>query len=224
MTYLCFDTETTGLVRRRGTLHEACSIAENGDEIIQIGGIVFDEFLEVHRAFCYYCDAMLPESSADARAVHGIYLNDIRQKVPGMFFEEVAWKLIPEFFIDDVTYTGYNIDFDMQMVAQSMRNFAFPFEKCTPVMGRLFTSGRHTFDIMKYLPRKSRLVQFSRELTPARKRFFKEYAGKLPLEVNIPELFISSWEHNHNALYDAIETYLLMKEKIWGQKILLGRR
>lgn len=224
MMYLCFDTEATGLVRRRGTLHEACSVAESGDEVIQIGGIVFDEFLVVHRAFCHYCDALVPESKPEARAVHGICLDDIRKVLPGIFLEEVIWKLIPEFFLEDVTYTGYNVDFDMQMVAQGLRNFSFPFEKCTPVMGRLYTSGRHTFDVMKYLPRKSKLIQFSRELTPSRKRFFKEYAGKLPFETNAPDLFIASWEHNHNALYDAIETFLLLKEKIWGQKILLGRR
>ena len=221
MTYLVFDTETTGLSRKYSNLNEPCSVTENGDEIIQIGGFVVDEQLNPIRAFCHYCDVLLPDSKSEARRVHQIGMETIRAEIPGTFFEEVACRFVPELFYKDVTFIGYNIDFDMQMVAQCLRNLCFPFENTTPVMGRLYKSGRHTLDVMKYLPGKSKLVSFSKELNADREAFFMKYAGVLPLECNIPGLLGATWEHNHNSLFDALETLLLLKQRVWGKKIIV---
>lgn len=223
MKYLVVDTETTGLNRRRAKLTEPDTLYENGDEVIQIGGIVLNEDLTPSRLFCHYCDCLLPESCKQAFEKHEIRMEDVRKYLSGVFFEEVAIKWIPELFADDAIYIGYNVDFDMRMIAQSSRNFCCDFESVGKVTTRMPRTGRWCLDVMQYLPKRAKLVSFYNQLTDARDEFYRQYAGKLPLETNIPELLEPTWQSAHNALFDSIETYLLFMSQVWNKKLFAGR-
>lgn len=222
MTYLVADTETTGLVRK-ADLNSACSLYDNGDEIVQIGGLLLNADMVPVRAFCHYCDCLLPESVSQAYNKHGIRMSSVRQYVPNIFFEEVALKLIPELFSDNLIVIGYNTDFDVKMIAQSLRNFSADFDNLRKVTARVPKSGRWQLDVMKYLPTKAKLVSYYSRLSHARDSFFNKYAGNLVLETNAPELLERTWQSAHNSLFDAIETYLLFITEVWNKKIFPGR-
>lgn len=213
MISVVFDTETTGLTRRYASLSTPCSLKENGDEVVQIGGLVLDEKFEPYRAFCHYCDCLLPEVSSGAAAVNNISMMEVRKYVSGMFLEEVCAKLIPELFSENVLFIGYSVEFDLRMVAQSLRNFCFGFEDLKKVSVKIPTSGRSYLDVMEYLPRRAKLTSHSEALTPYRNEFYHRYAGKLTFETNAPELLEGSWASAHNSLFDSIETYLLFRSK-----------
>lgn len=213
MISIVLDTETTGLSRRYASLSTPCSLKENGDEVVQIGGLVLNEKFEPCRAFCHYCDCLLPDLSPGAAAVNAIKMEEIRKYIPGIFLEEVCAKLIPELFSNDLLIIGYSVDFDLRMVAQSLRNFCFGFEEFSKVGVKLPSSGKSYLDVMGYLPRRAKLVSHYEALTPFREEFYQRYAGNLSLETNIPELLENSWAKAHNSLFDAIETYLLFLSK-----------
>lgn len=224
MKYIVFDTETTGLDKPRAPRNSPCSITDNGDEIIQIGGLMLDEHLEPVKAFCHYCDCLRSESSANAFRAHCIRLEDIRMRLPCIFFEEVLLDHLPEFLESDVTFVGYNSDFDVGMVTQSLRSTGLDFGPCKPIVSRLMKRGRYTLDALAFLPQKVKLVSLHGQLTPAREQFYRDFQGKLPVESNAMDLFRESWNHAHNALFDSIETYLLLKTEVIGKKLFVGRR
>lgn len=223
MNYIVIDTETTGLARPRVAFNAPCAITDNGSEVIQIGGLYLDEQLKPAKAFCYYCDCMSPESSAQAFATHQIAMSAIRERLAGVFLEEVVEKHLPELLSDDVTFMGYNSDFDMYMIRNSMRSHARQFAPWQKVTSRLRSSGRWAVDAMAYLPKRVKLSSFYQELTPARERFHSIYGGSLPLETNYPELLLGQMKTAHNSLYDAIETYLLLQSKVFGKSLFRGR-
>lgn len=222
MNYIVFDTETTGLNRRRAKLNEPGTLFENGDEVIQIGGVILDNSLNPKKLFCHYCDVLQAESHEGAREVHGILLDDIRATLPNVYLEDVLLRWVPEFFSDDVVFIGYNSGFDIQMVAQTLRNFCFDFEGIQKVTTRMPQSGRWQLDTMAYLPKRVKLTSLYSQLTDARNAFYAAYANRIPLETNNPEMLEPTWRGAHNSLFDAIETYLLFKDRIW-QKKLFGR-
>ena len=223
MHFVVLDTETTGLNRKYSALNEPCSLRDNGDEVIQIGGLLLDERLRPYKAFCHYCDCLMASVPEEASRVHGINIQDVRRYIPGTFLEEVVAEWVPELLSDDVVVIGYNSDFDMQMVAQSMRNFCFDFGKFKKVMTKLPTTGQWSLDVMGYLPKRVKLVSLYDECTEARCDFYQEFRGRLPLESNVPEMLEATWAHAHNSLFDAIETYLVFKTKVLGKKLFRGR-
>lgn len=222
MTFIVFDVESTGLNRKYARLTEPSSIMDNGDEVIQIGGLVLDADLQPTRGFCFYCDCMLAESHPEALAVHQITMRSIREVVPNVFLEDVLMTWVPEFFQPDVVFIGYNSSFDVSMVAQSLRNFCFDFENIQKVSRKLPESGRWHLDTMGYIPHRAKLTSYYTQLTAARTEFFKKFAGKLPLQTNAVSLLESSWESAHNAFYDSLETYLLFMTHVWNKRLFGG--
>lgn len=223
MHYVVLDTETTGLGRKYSVLNEPCSLRDNGDEVIQIGGLLLDETLKPYKAFCHYCDCLMASMPEEVSRIHGIDIQEVRKYIPGTFLEEVVAVWVPEILASDVVIVGYNTDFDMQMVAQSMRNFCFDFGKFEKVMSRLPARGQWTLDVMGYLPKRVKLVSHYDDCTEARKEFYRTNCKKLPLESNVPEMLEATWAHAHNSLFDAIETYLVFKTKVLGKKLFKGR-
>lgn len=220
MIAMVLDTETTGLNKKYSKLNVPCSLRENGDEVVQVGGLILNESLEPVRMFCHYCDCLMPSVVPAAYEVNKLDLTTIRRYIPGMYLEEVCVKLIPEIFLDDLVIIGYNTSFDLRMVAQSMRNFCFDFENCGKVTTSFPTRGRWILDVMSYMPKRTKLVSHHDSLSGARSSFYAQWAGSLKIETNIPELLESSWQSAHNALFDAIETYLLFKERVWQKKLI----
>ena len=222
MIYVLYDTETTGLKSLQVPLNKPASIHKAGSEVIQIGGLVLDDSLVPVRAFCHYCDCIAPHSDADAYRVHGIDLTAIRKEIPGVFLEDVIVRHIPELLLPDMTIIGYNCEFDIKMVAQSIRSSGLPFSPGKRVVSRLPREGRWYLDVMDFLPQRNKLTSYASQLTKARDSFYRSFAGRIPLETNMPTLFLEQWEHAHNAVYDAIETYLLFVDRVYGQKVFKG--
>lgn len=219
MDYLVLDTETTGLNSGRYHTTLPCSITDNGDEVIQIGGLILNGKLEPVRGFCHYADALLPESGEQALNVHGISLREIRKSLPNVFIEEVVAQNLPQLYSSDVTVIGYNCAFDIRMLMQGLRNFSESFRAFQFTSTALPSKGRWAVDVMKYMPRRRKLVSYSEQLTPARERFYREYGDSLVIDSNCQHLLHESFNHAHNALYDVIETYLLFTEEVLGKRL-----
>lgn len=220
MQYIVIDTETTGLTRKYSALTAPCSLRENGDEVVQLGGIVLDEDLQPRRAFCHYCDCMLPEMPEKAYNVNGICISDIRRSLEHVYLEEVVAHWVPELLIDNVTLIGYNTEFDVRMMEQSMRNFYGGFKKYRKVASSLLVStGNWFIDVMDYLPKRVKLAALHGQCVNARDTFYRVCGGKLPLETNLPELLEPTIQQAHNSLYDAIETYAAFKTLVFGKKL-----
>ena len=206
MSIVVYDVETTGL--KRSQSNGASPIGE-GDEVIQIGGVVLNKDFKPIRLFCYYCDAIHAEVSASALSAHGISLESIRQYIPDVYLEDVMRAHLPEFYEEDFLGIGYNVDFDSDLINYTMRGDSSfkKLPKKTPRIG--VTRGRNCIDVMDFFKERwtlSSRLQTAKEEFSA---FFEEYCSKLTVDTNIPELFNASQLSAHNALYDTIATYVL---------------
>ena len=88
-------------------------------------------------------------------------------------------------------------------------------------------TGRWSVDVSEYLKQvnknqrgyRLRLSSFDAELEPARLDFYRRY-GDMIVDSNCLELFKPSWEKAHNSFYDALNTYLLWRDRIWRKKLI----
>lgn len=64
-----------------------------------------------------------------------------------------------------------------------------------------------------------KLSTFEKELEEDREKFFQQY-GSMEVETNCIDLLAPSWEHSHNAFFDALNTYLLWRDRVWRKKLL----
>lgn len=219
MKYLVVDTETTGLSACTVSSTQPTGVGTIGSEVLQIGGLVLNDNAEVESAFCHYCDCLAPHSSLKAFNVHGISIEKVRKYIPNIFLGEVLTDWVPEIFYHDVVLIGYNVNFDIRMIVQSLRNFPTSFVECSHVVTKIPKVGRHYIDVMEFQSHRNKLVQYHSRLNGAREKFFKDHVGTLPLYTNVPELLEGTWEKAHNALFDSIETYLLFMETVWNKKV-----
>lgn len=222
--FIILDTETTGLCKRKVAFPtEPASIEDRGSEVCQIGGLIVNEDMAIRRCFCHFCDTVAPNSSTQAFAVHGIDQRAVREYVEGQFLGEVLTSYLPEFFGDDVIFIGYNVEFDLTMIGQTLDNTPgiFTWRVCnTPVLSK---RGRWSVDVMRYF-RAGRsyrkLASFTSELADSRKALLRSSPKFSAVETNCSELFMAGWEKEHNAFFDAINTFLLWRDRIWKEKLL----
>ena len=130
MRYVIFDTETTGL--RAGI-----------DDVIQFAYLVIDEKGAVYDAGNHY---FLTDSdiSQGAYKVHGLTHAFLEEHAHGNFLQDFV--LNSALFNDndaDITFIGYNVDFDIKMVVSKMRSrgysapsFGFNISKLNQDRGR----------------------------------------------------------------------------------------
>lgn len=222
--FVIFDTETTGLERRAPALcNVPGSIEARGSEICQIGGIVCNYKMEPVRGFCHYCDTVAAESGAQAHWVHGISQREVREYLAGQYFSEVAMTLLPELFEPNTVFVGYNSEFDLGMISQGLDNAPcdFTWKPCmSPVIPK---TGRWSVDVMKFFPAgKSyrKLSSFTEELATTRDKFLSDYFHLLSVDTNCAEILSTTWKREHNAFFDALNTFLLWRDKIWRVKLL----
>lgn len=222
--FVIFDTETTGLEQRAPALSTVPgSIESRGSEICQIGGLVCNYNMEPIRGFCHYCDTVAAESHPKAFWVHGMSQRDVREYLAGQFFSEVATTLLPEFFEPNTVFIGYNSEFDLGMVKQGLDNapVSFDWKQCMfPVIPK---TGRWSVDVMKFFPAgrtHRKLSSFTEELAEAREKFITDYFRWVSVETNCQELLSTTWKREHNAFFDALNTFLLWRDRIWRVKLL----
>lgn len=227
--FIVFDTESTGLKRTTVDLSIPSGMRARGDEVCQIGGLILDERMEPQRLFCHYCDTIAVESDAKAFEVHGISMKEVRQHVRCQYLTNVLYDHVPEFFWNDIMFVGYNVEFDMEMVAQTLSNSDVEF-KWTPLKGNIVPkTGRYSIDVAEFYRQNStrnkgstfyrRLSSFEKELEQPREEFFVRY-GYLEMQTNCMEMLAPTWDKAHNAFFDALNTYLLWRDRIWRKKLI----
>lgn len=222
--FIVYDTEGTGLNKMALTdFNVPAAITVRGSEVCQIGGIVLDERMVPLKFFCHYCDIVSADSPPSAKNVHGIHMRDVRQTLLTQFLPEVMLTHLPEFFQEDVIFIGYNIEFDMTLVAQTLANSPFPFS-WTPFKGTILPKhGRYSVNVADYVKQGShyrKLSSFEEELSEARRTFIFRFVDRLAVETNNYEMLKDTWEHAHNSFFDAVNTLLLWGDKVWRKKLL----
>lgn len=222
--YICVDTETTGLHKMaKAAWKKPSGLASRGSEVCQIGGLILDDNMVPQKLFCHYCDTVTASSSEPARAVHGIDSREVRFHLPGIFLPQVMMMHLPEFFFPNVTFIGYNTEFDMTMIGQTLSNTDVKFT-WKPLQGPILPRrGRNSVDIAEFVRGRSyyrKLASFTPELEESRKQFLAIYGRHMSVQTNCPELLQIGWEQQHNAFFDALCTYLLWKERVWRQKLV----
>lgn len=224
--FITFDTETTGLKLADVDLTAPASLRARGDEVCQIGGIVCDENMEPLKLFCHYCDTVKVECDRGAQQVNGIYMDEVRKYVRSQYLSIVLMEWLREFFYNDVVFIGYNSEFDLNMVKQTISNTDMKFE-WTPLMGSIIPKhGRVSVDISEYFKvhrggkaYRQRLSAFDAKLEESRGTFIQQYAH-MNVESNCNELFVPSWNQRHSAFYDALNTHLLWRDTVWRKKLI----
>lgn len=222
--FIIFDTETTGLAKQPPSeLYVPASITNRGSEICQIGGIILDDRMVPLKLFCHYCDIVPAESSKGALETHGIHMFQVRKYLLGQYLPEVLMSYLPQFFAEDVIFVGYNVEFDLTMVAQSLANSPISF-RWNPLKTTLVPKkGRHSIDVAGYMrigSRYRKLSSFEEELKPLREAFLNKYIDSLYVETNCIDLLQGSWNQAHNAFFDALSTYILWGERLWKKKLI----
>lgn len=222
--FIVYDTETTGLYTiAKNALDVPASITMRGGEVCQIGGLVLNEAMVPKKLFCHYCDTVVAESSSSAFSVHGISQREVRGRVLAQFLPEILTYYLPEFFGEDVVFLGYNIEFDMSMVAQTMANTPLPFT-WTPFKGSILPKhGRVSVNVADYVKQGThyrKLSTFDEELKERREDFIRRMSNVLSIETNCCDMLNTSWRTSHNAFYDALNTYLLWGDRVWKKKLL----
>lgn len=222
--FIVLDTEDTGISKIPvSSYKKPLSILRRGSEVIQIGGIVLNEKQEPIKLFCHYCDTVIADSPEEALSVHGISQKVSREYVRCQFLPEIITAHLPELLFPNVCFIGYNVEFDMQMIGQSISNSPIDW-KYKPVMGNILPkTGRYSVDVMQYLfsgNRRKRLSSFNDELRTKRDKFISIYGDKLSVQTNCIEMLSESWKRSHNSFFDALNTYILWGERVWKKKLL----
>lgn len=221
--FISFDTETTGLRKCTSPdLNTPAAITARGDEMIQIGGLILNNDMKPTKLFCHYCDTVLADSSEGALNVHGISQRNIRDYLLCKYPAEVMHEYLPEFFYDDVIFLGYNVEYDMSMVAQSLANSPGTFEWKKARGSIVPKHGRYSINVADFVMndgKYQKLSTFVDWLEPYREQFFNRYSH-LKLQTNCIELLSGEWEKAHNSFFDALNTYLIWGEKVWKKKVI----
>lgn len=228
--FIVYDTESTGLKRATVDLTLPASLRNRGDEVCQIGGIILDENMNPQKLFCHYCDTVAPEVSAGAFAVNGISMKEVRKYVQCQYLSNVIQEYLPEFLYEDVIFIGYNVEFDQGMVKQTISNSDMDFTWTSFKGNILPRTGRYAVDIAIFFKKigntlqgKSsyyrRLSSFEKELEPDRQKFLEDY-GTLEIQTNCWDLLAQSWANSHNAFFDALNTFLLWRDRVWQKKLI----
>lgn len=228
--FIVYDTETTGRKKAEIDITLPSAMRQRGDEVCQIGGIILNDKMEPIKLFCHYCDTVAVEVSAGAFAVNEISMQEVRKYVRCQYLSNVLLDKVPEFFWDDTIFIGYNIEFDQEMVKQTLANTDVPFD-WQPFKGSIVPKkGRWAVDVAEYFKQPGnpvsgknsyyrKLSSFSKELEGAREAFLSQF-GHLEVDTNCLELLAPSWERSHNAFFDALNTYLLWRDRIWRKKLV----
>ena len=134
MKYFLYDVETTGFTSR--------------DEVIQFSGYLLDNNLRKEQIINFYSYTQV-DSHPDALKVHHLDKKLLWELSQGKTFEEQIFQYKFLFEEPDITFVGYNIQFDNRLVNQTLKNNGYkPFNFGNRVNALAKTEGRYYFDLM----------------------------------------------------------------------------
>ena len=198
MKYFIYDVETTGLGNR--------------DEVIQLGGFLADETLNLEKMINFYAYSQVHIDSKAAK-VNGITPKMLWEKSKGLAFEDYVYdEMLDVLQLSDLTWVEYNNNgFDHRMINQTLRQNGFSginFGKEVAIPRK--ESGIFTFNLLKGLQnfcfdgKVRKLSQAVATLPYSEARIDAMYqAACSKLGFNQQEAGF------HDASYDAFVTWLL---------------
>lgn len=210
MKYFLYDVETTGFSRF--------------DEVIQFSGYLLDDNLRKERIINFYAYTQV-DSNPDALKVHHLDKKLLWELSEGKTFEEQIFQYDFLFNEKDITFVGYNIQFDNRLVNQTLKNNGYePFNFGSKVTALTKTEGRHYFDLMQ--PMSSMFnhgikMKLSDTITQIKFKSIKELNEIYDIifkNVGMPAGFSADLAKQneiskfHNSLYDSFIYWCLLLE------------
>ena len=210
MKYFLYDVETTGFSRF--------------DEVIQFSGYLLDDNLRKERIINFYAYTQV-DSNPDALKVHHLDKKLLWELSEGKTFEEQIFQYDFLFNEKDITFVGYNIQFDNRLVNQTLKNNGYePFNFGSKVTALTKTEGRHYFDLMQ--PMSSMFnhgikMKLSDTITQIKFKSIKELNEIYDIifkNVGMPAGFSTDLAKQneiskfHNSLYDSFIYWCLLLE------------
>lgn len=199
MEYIIFDTETTGF--------------QTKDEVIQFAGFLVDDNCKLLRLYSFYCYPLI-EIPDDAIKVHHLTKSILMKLSDGRFFEEQFFEYDDLLSKKDLTWVGYNVDYDKRMINQTLKNNGYtPYKFGNKVAGLYDDIGVHSFDVMSAIADRYNHGKWEKLATCVRK-----YCSLSLEQINKEYECISKYCGMqtefafHNAIYDAFTTYCLFKD------------
>lgn len=208
MKYFLYDTETTGL--------------QNKDEVIQFAGYLLDEKFRKLDIVNFYSYTQVPIHKK-AYEAHRIDKKLLWKLSGGRTFEEQIFKY--DFIRDenDITFIGYNVQFDNRLVNQTLKNNGYdPIDFGIKTNSLSKETGRYNLDLMRILATllnhnismklnvATRKIR-SRSITEINKVFdviFENFGIPSDLPQGLKDdIEISKF---HNALYDSFIYWCLL--------------
>ncbi len=208
--FIVFDTETTSLLKSSKKL----SGRQRGGEVIQIAALFLDENFYITRVLNRYCDTT-QIIDAGAEKVHKLSGKRVEVLSKNKFFEEIVEEEALR-SLTNVTWIGYNISFDIQMVNQTLEQngyFKLDFGKSVNLLD-FHREGIYRFDAMNALcgiygaSRRMKLIDLVSKLIGIDN--FKRACQNARSKYHIAESSPGSEDYFHNAFFDALALALLI--------------
>lgn len=206
--FVIFDTETTSLFMRTAT--------RAGAEVIQFSAILIDECFNITRVINRYCSST-QLVDPNALKVHNLSDKKISILSDDKFFEQIV-KEEKLRDLDNVTWIGYNVNFDIKMVNQTLLQNGYEsldFGKNVETLN-FHRSGNYHFDAMRCL---SRLSGYNRNVKLSDLvnkyygvEYFKQLCSIMRNKFNIIDPLIGKEDFFHNAIFDSLATLLIIQK------------
>lgn len=220
MIYIVLDTETSGIKKRPlSELTRPTAFGCIGDSVVQLGALVYNCNFELQKTVCLYNNILQADLSAGARQVNGLSMQVLRPKIYSVTLEQNLSQYLPEIFGRDVCLVGYNVLFDFTLISQTIRNFAqfLPFEQHKKLAAP--KHGRSLVDVADYFAISSGSKKIYKRLTQVSTAYSKQIREEFDgvsryVMTNLPEEFAATGNAAHSALFDAVATSVLWREKV----------
>lgn len=196
MNYIIFDTETTGL--------------SNSDEVIQFAGYVADENCRLREYINFYCYTVAPISPS-AFKIHKLNPKKLMTLSQGKTFEDNLHILKRLLQVPDAIWIGYNVDFDIRMINNTLVNNGLDPLDFGKKLSKLDESGY--FDIMSGLVN-ANLVHGSKKLEYVVTSMIGENKINHMFSQVMQSIGQKADAHYHTAEYDAFCTWLLLNKHL----------
>ncbi len=203
-----FDTETTSLFMRTPT--------KAGAEVIQFAAIMVDENFNITRVINRYCSSTQLVDS-EALKVHKLSDKKISILSDDKFFEQIVREESLR-NLDNVTWIGYNINFDIKMINQTLFQNGYEgldFGKNTEMLS-FRKNGIYHFDAMRCLSRLSGYTHNVKLSDLINKYYGVDYFRRLCCtfrnNFNIIDPLIGEEDFFHNAIFDSLATLVIIQK------------